>query len=82
MAVAADDVAYFRTEKGKDAVTFRWHCCRLDRVGTNGVVGGHHPNLWELIGHTREEQASTKVTIQHKSTHCMGSCKDDAVALS
>lgn len=37
MAFAAYNVAYFRTEKGKDAVTFRGYCYRLDRVDTDGV---------------------------------------------
>jgi hypothetical protein len=29
-ANAGDEVVYFRTEKGKDAIAYRGHCYRLD----------------------------------------------------
>jgi hypothetical protein len=37
MANAGDEVVYFRTEKGKDAIAYRGHCYRLDRSGVNGL---------------------------------------------
>jgi hypothetical protein len=37
MAGVGDAVVYFRTEKGKDAITFRGHCYRHDRMGADGI---------------------------------------------
>jgi hypothetical protein len=37
MAGPVDRIASFLTEKGKDAITFRGHCYRLDRSGADGL---------------------------------------------
>ena len=37
MAGAVDNVGFFRTEKGKEGVTYKGQCYRHDRQGTDGI---------------------------------------------